>query len=193
MATRVLMAIFAMMLLTACNQAVPSSASEGTVSANGDVSNSGKADSPNNMGSEDSSDGSVSDGVDGESDGTTDPTDGTVAADGTDLPPLDPCVNVQFLPEYYTLSGSRVTFDLEPFGSTCQITVRGGGGSFDERTILDIDFPLFDTRDEVVDFEIVCLEHRADGVPKTVRMRLYYADTPEMYSELMIYEPTPSG
>lgn len=53
MATRVLWAIVALVLLTGCDQPVPSSDKEDAVSAHSDaITNPGKADSPNNEGAD---------------------------------------------------------------------------------------------------------------------------------------------
>ena len=185
MATRVLMAIFAMMLLTACNQAVPSSNSEDTASASGDTSNPGKADSPNNPGSDDSSDG-THDGVDGESDGTTDPTDGTVAADGTDLPPLDPCVEVrrELAPVYVFPSGGDLKFSMRSLENTCEITIHDGGYSYDGRKVYGSKLPL-SFKGTVAEMRLECLVHNED-TGQAIEIVLYsvFTDTNELSGEI---------
>ncbi len=188
MATRVLMAIFAMMLLTACNQAVPSSNSEDTASASGDTSNPGKADSPNNPGSDDSSDG-THDGVDGESDGTTDPTDGTVAVDGTDLipdPPLDPCVEVrrELAPVYVFPSGGDLKFSMRSLENTCEITIHDGGYSYDGRKVYGSKLPL-SFKGTVAEMRLECLVHDED-TGQAIEIVLYsvFTDTNELSGEI---------
>ncbi len=176
MATRVLLA-FAMILLTACSQAVPSSTSEDTASASGDSSNSERADSPNNTRSEDSSDGS------------------TDSVDETDLPPdlpLNTCSGIKLLKAYYTESFYAVKFTLTPIEYNCQMKIDVGGGLFDQRVVHGTGFPL-SGGDGTVDIEVDCLEYRHDGVAKTIRMRLYFTGTNEVYYELIVYEPAPPG
>ncbi len=186
MATRVLMAIFAMMLLTACSQAVPSSTSEDTASASGDSSNSGKADSPNNMGSDDSSDGTI-DGVDGESDGTTDPTtDGTVAADGTDVPPLDPCVDVrrELALVYVFPSGGDLTFSMRSNENTCEVTIHDGGYEYDGFQVYGTKLPL-SFKGTVGETRLECLVHDED-TGQAIEIVLYsvFTDTNELSGEI---------